>query len=165
MSFYASSTKYPVTFRPADRESSKFGPSVTHDGFYYYEPDIMFEPRLFDEQDGASLGLDPNESAQLHLYWNSTAEGLYYLDSGKLYPICSWYKFDKQLDTPLKQSESGSMTQNIHLKLKKKQRASSWFFLKVFSDFFYYILDFQWCLQFAMKIAFLQFSMRIAECP
>ena len=84
MSFYASSTRYPVTFRPADREPSKFGPSVTHDGFYYYDPYIMFEPRLFDEQDGDSLGLDPNESAQLNLYWNSTAEGLYYLDSGKL---------------------------------------------------------------------------------
>ena len=86
MSFYASS-RYPVTFRPADREPSKFGPSVTHDGFYYYEADIMFEQRLGDQLDGDSLGLetlslDPNESAQLHLFWNSSAEGLYYLDLG-----------------------------------------------------------------------------------
>ena len=88
MSFYASS-RYPVTFRPADREPSKFGPSVTYDGFYYYEPDIMLEQRLSDEPDGDSLGLealslDPEDSAKLHLYWNSTAEGLYYLDLGEI---------------------------------------------------------------------------------
>ena len=82
MSFYSSSG-YPVTFRPADREPSKHGFNVTYDGFYYYEPDIMFEPRLSDHTDGEESILTPEESAQLFLWWNTTPEGSLVLENGK----------------------------------------------------------------------------------